>query len=207
MPVLPDMSQQDYAQFDFIQGLKLYNYRRHVTAVLEHYRAEADAFRAEHGREQSMAEAGLLIEPDPTYELACEIQRASQLMMWQAGIASLEPRRDEVLRLMEERTPAMPIGRLELNPLLQLPDWYIQNDIHLTPGGYWGYDLIAPMYERTVCLYRTSWRRDPDPGALRAFAASAPPRRYDCILDLGCAFGASTRALRRAYPGADEIVG
>jgi SAM-dependent methyltransferase len=207
MPDLPPMTQHDYAYFDYLEALKRHNYTQHVTGVLRNYAAAAARFEAARGfRPSTMTEAGTLIQPDLLYQFACSIQHASQVLMWQAGLDSLRPHRAALRAALEAERPS-PLGRLELDPGFKLPEWYTGTDIHLTPGSYWGDELVGPLYERCVPVYRTAWRARMDFEALVTFARTAPPGEYRRILDLGCSFGASTAALRQAYPDAEEVIG
>ena len=112
--------------------------------------------------------------------------------------------------------PKKPLGRLILDEVLPLPEYYTEkrqaglDDIHLVPGGYWRESLVGPIYERGGALYRTAWRlgySSSPPGALVAFADGAPSGDYERILDIGCSFGGNTMAFRVAYPDAKEVVG
>jgi SAM-dependent methyltransferase len=212
MPALPLLSQHDYAYFDFIDGLRTLNYTVHVKQLICDYQRMA-AERAEIGRKPTtMSDAAALIQAQPLYKWACGIQRSAQEMIWAAGRDSIAPHAEALETLLSEM-PGDPVGRLELNPDLELPKWYKEHDIHLNPGGYWGDAFVGPVYQRAVTIYRGHWRHVPagrssGPGALKAFARTAPPNRtYRRILDLGCAFGGYTRVLREVYDSAEEVVG
>jgi SAM-dependent methyltransferase len=208
MPQLPPLTQQDCAYFDYVEGLKVYNYTRHVKQLLEKYEEKAARFKEKNGYPPStMNEAATLIEPEPLYRFACGVQHNAQHLMWAAGTDSLKPYREKILGQMNELKPANPLGQLELHPDMDLPAWYVEHDIHLTPGGYWGDEMLGAIYQRSVSMYSTCWRRGRSPQALIAYSRSAPKRDYRRILDMGCSLGGSTMALRRAYPEATEIVG
>ncbi len=206
MPQLPPLSQHDCAYFDFLEGLKVYNYTHNVKGVLDRYREKAAEFRKERGYPPStMDEAGRLIQPELLYQFACATQHTAQHLMWAAGADSIKPHREELMSMMPQ---ARGNGvRLELNPRLKLPAWYTEHDIHLTPGGYWEQDLVGPIFQRAVGVYATSWRRGRSFEPFLAMARSAPQRNYRRILDMGSSTGALTMALRRTYPEAKEMVG
>jgi hypothetical protein len=126
------------------------------------------------------------------YPWFSHLERAQQKMLWWA-VTDPVLAREELLRSAGP-PPAGP-GRLELNPDLELPDWYTEYDVHIQPGGVWGDDLSAYVYElgaRIVMLRGSdgyqlhqlfTWNALPDlPGATR-------------VVDLGCGFGKSTRPL------------
>jgi len=212
MPELPAPTQEQAAHFDYLEGLRGYNYTVHVKAVLDGYERQ----RTDGGSAPtSMDGAAAIIEPSPLYRFAAATQHQAQKMGWAAARRSLEAHTDELAGLLD-RMPADPAGRLVLDPALELPEYYTErdseglDDIHLVPGGYWGDPLVGPVYERGGALYRMAWRTGytgSPPGALVAFAKGAPSDTYERILDLGCSFGGLTMALREAYPEAADVVG
>ncbi len=212
MPELPAPTQEQAAHFDYLEGLRGYNYTVHVKGVLDAY-----AHRTAVGGSEptTMDGAAAIIEPSPLYRFAAATQHQAQKMGWASARRSLEDHTDQLAGLLD-RMPADPAGRLVLDPALELPGYYTErdseglDDIHLVPGGYWGDPLVGPVYERGGALYRMAWRTGytgSPPGALVAFAEGAPSGTYRRILDLGCSFGGLTMALREAYPEAAEVVG
>ena len=216
MPELPNLTLEEARRFDFLEGLRLHNYSKHVPAVLDHYsRSVAAAEAIGEARPGGPGEASRFIEHDPLYQFAAGIQRHAAVMGWSAAIESLRPYVDRLREVVSELPPHDKV-RLELDPNLELPGYLIERDladgedIHLVPGGYWGDLLVGPVYERGGGLHRTAWRTGystSSPGALIAFAGSAHDSQYEHILDLGCAFGSNTMAHRHAYPNASEVIG
>ena len=212
MPELPAPTQEQAAHFDYLEGLRGYTYNTHVKGILDTYERESasgDSVPA------TMDEAAGIIAPGALYQFAAATQHQAQKMGWAAARRSLEAHTDHLAGLLAAM-PAEPIGRLVLDPALELPEYYTArdseglDDIHLVPGGYWGDPLVGPVYERGGALYRMAWRTGytgSPPGALVAFAGGAPPGAYERILDIGCSFGGLTMALRTAYPDATEVVG
>ena len=210
MPQLPPVTQEHAARLDFLEGLRLYNYRRHVQSVLDAYDREVGTVRP-----QTMASAGERIKGQTLYRFAAAIQHHAQTMGWATAADSLRAHADELDALLAN-PPAAPIGCLRLDDSIGLPGYYTENDeaglndIHLMPGGYWRESLVGPIYERGGALYRTVWRvgytASPSP-ALIEFAKGAPAVNYRRILDVGCSFGGSTMAFRAAYPNAEKVVG
>ena len=212
MPELPAPTQEQAAHFDYLEGLRGYNYTVHVKGILD---ACARAAGAGAPAPATMDEARSIIAPSPLYKFAAATQHQAQKMGWNAARRSLESHTDRLAGILDDM-PAEPLGRLVLDPTLELPEYYTardsegSDDIHLVPGGYWGDPLVGPVYERGGALYRMAWRTGytgSPPGALMAFARGAPPGDYHRILDLGCSFGGLTMALRQAYPDATEVVG
>jgi SAM-dependent methyltransferase len=216
MPELPAPTQEQAAHFDYLEGLRRYNYTVHVTGVLEEYeRNLASVGQAGPNRPATMTEAAAVIEPTTLYRFAAATQHQAQKMGWAAARRSLDAYTEDLIRVLDDM-PAEPLGRLVLDPALELPEYYTEHDtqglddIHLVPGGYWGDPLVGPVYERGGALYRMAWRTGytgSPPGALIAFAKGAPSGECRRILDVGCSFGGLTMALREAYPDAAEVVG
>jgi SAM-dependent methyltransferase len=170
-------------------------------ALARQYRERLAGTRTAGDRPENRAVATLRrLELYPWFS---HLERAQQKMLWWAVTDAVLARK-ELLRTAGP-PPAGP-GRLELDPDLELPDWYTEYDVHIQPGGVWGDDLSAYVYElgaRIVMLRGNdgyqfhqlfTWNALPDlPGATR-------------VVDLGCGFGKSTRPLVDRYPGA-EVVG
>lgn len=216
MPELPAPTQEQAAHFDYLEGLRRRNYTVNVAGILEEYEREAATLeQAGARRPATMGEAGAVIAPSTLYQFAAATQHQAQKMGWAAARRSLEAHSERLAGLLEDM-PAEPIGRLVLDPALELPEYYTEHDreglddIHLVPGGYWGDPLVGPVYERGGALYRMAWRTGytgSPPGALLAFASGAPSGEYRRILDVGCSFGGLTMAMRQAHPDATEVVG
>ena len=216
MPRLLAPPQEVSARFDFLEGLRRYNYTVHVAGVLDEYEQKAAASEADgRGRPSTMEEAGDLIADTPLYQFSACIQRQAQQLGWAAARESLKGQ-TEFIQQQIDAPPADPVGRLVLDPELNLPEYYTHSDdeglddIHLVSGGYWGDPLVGAVYERGGALYRLAWRvgyAGTAPGALKAFAAAAPADDYRRILDMGCSFGGLTMAFREVYPEAEEVMG
>lgn len=138
----------------------------------------------------------------PLYPWFSALERIEQKMLWRAAS-------DIVLDRWADRAAPPdafgPVGStLELDPDLVLPDYYTRHDIHVQPGGVWGSDPAAGVYQlgaRIVML-----RDNDDLRFHRLFTDTAIPRRaYRRIVDMGCGFGKSTRPLADAFPDAEVI--
>lgn len=177
------LTLDERSRLDFALGL-----RRHWAATVY------PALVAEH-----RTTGGAL--PELTlYPWFSHLERAQQKMMWWAASDAVLARPD----LLPPADPAGP-GSLELDADLALPAWYTDVDIHIQPGGVWGDDRSAHIYElgaRIVML------RDNDGYKFhRLFADTALPALPSAtrVVDVGCGFGKSTRPLCGRYPGAEVI--
>jgi ubiquinone/menaquinone biosynthesis C-methylase UbiE len=199
----PEPTGEDRAYLDFVLGLKQYWAR----TLYPELRGQYDAALRAQGRPRPSSPDE--VAPDlmrlPAYPFFGWLERNTQKMMWRrldAMVRLEEPRLAAAL----ERPIAGPLGRLELNPQLELPTYYAETEFHIQPGGVWSGVGNAFVYEvgaRIVMLGRND-----DYLFHRRFVETAIPRdrAYRAILDLGCGFGKSTRPFVDAFPEA-EVVG
>jgi SAM-dependent methyltransferase len=210
--MLPPVSHDDSSRFDFCEGVRAYNYQHIVAPLVADYPRRS----ARAGRAGSLTndEVAALYTSDPDYLFACALQRTMQQEAWATAIDSVDRGADDALAALKATEHEEKYGRLELAAETGLPEWYTRHtsegrdDIHLVPGGYWRHELVGPVYERGGAVYRLAWRGGYGgrPDSLAAFLHTAPPGEYRKVLDLGCSFGALTRAARSVF-GAAEVVG
>ena len=142
-------------------------------------------------------EAAATAESLPLHHWFAWLERGSQKMLWRAT-------QDAVLANGGAAAAAPDDGLLELNPDLELPDWYTDWDIHVQPGGIWRNRQTAETYEFGAKLVMLGENDDYLFHTL--FAETAVPRRdYRRIVDMGCGFGKSAWPLARLYPDAEVI--
>jgi len=136
----------------------------------------------------------------PTYHGFAWLERGSQKMLWRATMDAIGTDDREGERAARIGGPAT----LELDPMLKLPHWYTDWDIHIQPGGIWSSRAAARVYELGAKLVMLG--ENDDYKFHRLFVETAIPRReYRRIVDLGCGFGKSTWPLKKASPQAEVI--
>ena len=208
----PEANHDEASRLDLVEGVRAFNYRSVIGPLLEDYpRRVAERSGPAPATKD---DAGELLRRDPHFLFACGVQRAMQQLTWSTAAASVQRHSEEIAAELREAGDKKDHGVLELDPDLRLPAWYTRHteahldDIHLVPGGYWGNELVGPIYDRGGAAYRLGWRSgyDAKPGALEAFVRTAPAGDYRRVIDLGCAFGGLTRVLRKVFPDA-EVVG
>ncbi|GAA0711194.1 class I SAM-dependent methyltransferase [Dactylosporangium roseum] len=191
------LALDERSQLDFVLALRQRWADTVYPALREQYVRAAGGASGE-----SLEEATRIVHTLPLYPWFSWMERAQQKILWRtAGDAAL--RREQKLRALFAEPPAEPTGELVLHPGLELPDWYTGVDIHLQPGGVWGDDLSAYVYElgaRIVML-----RDNDDYRFHRLFVETALPDTAERVVDIGCGFGKSTRPLVDRYPGAEVI--
>jgi len=168
------------------------------------YPALVEEFVATGADPATAGDAGTALHDLPLYPWFSHLERVQQKMLWKIAGDAVIARREELLGQLED-TPAGTGGSLQLDPDLDLPDWYTDYDIHVQPGGVFSDDLSAYVYEfgaRIVML------RDNDGYKFhQLFATTALPELPEAtrVVDMGCGFGKSTRPLKLRYPTAEVI--
>lgn len=208
-------SHDDASRLDFVEGVRTFNYRHVVKPLLDDYERRVDERRrAGLGEPTTKEQAGSLYVSDPSYLFSCALQRNMQRLGWSTASEGAHREAPSLSLALRASQAASVYSELLLDPNLQMPEWYTRariggrDDIHLVEGGYWGDELVGPFYERGGAAYRLAWRGGYDatgPGALETFVRSAPPGRYNKVLDVGCSFGGLTRVLRNVYSTAEVI--
>jgi ubiquinone/menaquinone biosynthesis C-methylase UbiE len=208
---LPIPNHDECARQDFVASLRHYSGRTIGAANYKLYKNRVEpAFVAEHGHApQTPEEVRPLMTAEPYYQFWSATQRASQEMMWDSVIDTVE--RTHASR-SEAPLPATPRGSLRLNPALDVPRYNTAYDIHLQPGGYHSeqtgedtsagavYDLGVPLYGLGMMGQENNSTGDTLVHCYRTLYPDAQPTR---ILDLGCTIGNSTVPWAKAYPGAE----
>jgi ubiquinone/menaquinone biosynthesis C-methylase UbiE len=178
---------EDRAYLDFVLGLKQHFARQLYPTLHAHYEAQGDRN----------------LETLPAYALFGWLERNTQKMMWRRLESLIRPR-DVELAAALDHTPEQPLGKLELNPRLQLPEYYSETEFHIQPGGVWSGATNAFVYEVGAKIVMLGENDDYVFHSL--FVESAIPKRtYGAILDIGCGFGKSTRPFVDAFPDADVV--
>ncbi|NED55392.1 class I SAM-dependent methyltransferase [Micromonospora aurantiaca] len=182
---------------DFVLGLR----KRWADTV---YPALREEYGATGASATTVAGAGQVLRGLPLYPWFSHLERVQQKMLWKVAGDAVLSRREELTDQLTS-LPEQPKGSLELNPNLDLPDWYTDYDIHIQPGSFFSDDMSAYVYEfgaRIVML------RDNDGYKFHTlFAQTALPELPAAtrIVDIGCGFGKSTRPLPAKYPTAQVI--
>jgi ubiquinone/menaquinone biosynthesis C-methylase UbiE len=192
------------AAFDYVEGLKRYVAGNLTPRLRTAYEArERLLSQTSDGEKPATREqAGEVLRPMTLYKYNRAIQRASQELMWAVIYESLEPRRTELTGELNRPTENA-LGSVEVNPDLELPEYYTAVEFHLQPRSYHGDELAGIVYDIGVPIYVLR-RNGSDSGQSgRALASVIPPGRYEKILDMGCGIGQKTIPIADAFPEAE----
>lgn len=201
------LRRKDEAYLDFVVGLKAFSGRVMNGPVQTAYRERAGQWAAEHaGQEpQTIEEVASLVAELPVCQVGRFVSRKSQEMMW-SGIVETYRERGPALEAALNQAPAAPLGKLELDPTLPLPEYYTRHDFHIQPGSYHSSDMSAIVYNMAQQVYhlRTNDKAENQRAVVRAFP---PPPTSDPaqvrILDMGCGFGTTTWPFCDIFPQAE----
>jgi SAM-dependent methyltransferase len=199
------ISRTHQAYCDFVEGVKAYVAEQMMPQLRQFYERKAAEYAILHGRPpQTIEEVAHMLEPTLFYRFSRCLQRISQEMMWAAVNQALEPYRPELIAELL-RPLERPVGQLELNPNLELPQYYRQVAFHLQPGSYFGDELAGLIYDLAVPIY-VLHRYGPDNDEMGwALVSALPKKAYYRILDMGCGIGQKTLPLVDAFPDAEVI--
>lgn len=190
---------RDRAALDFALTLR----RRWADTLYPRLRAEYDA---DNGTALSPRpdEVAARVHALPSYRGFAWLERGAQKMLWRAAMEAVAANPEQTRCGEGSPDPLAGPAILELDPGLQLPEWYTSWDIHVQPGGIWSSRQAARVYELGAKLVMLG--DNDDYKFHRLFVDTAIPRgEYRRIVDLGCGFGKSTWPLKKAHPQAEVI--
>jgi len=206
-PFPPLPLHDEESRQDFVVNLRSFLGQDVGTKNYEIYKSKSEPeFIAAEGRPpETLEDAEKIFTNEPYYQFWSASQRASQEMVWDSVMDTVDRTLDD-MRTLAARP--LQLGSLSLNPEAAVPDYHTVYDIHLQPGGYHTelseddvaagaiYDLGVPIYGR-----RLFGKNNEATGAtmVNYFMNNHPEAEPAEILDMGCAIGNSTEPWARAY--------
>jgi ubiquinone/menaquinone biosynthesis C-methylase UbiE len=152
---------------------------------------------------ENLEKAEAAVHESVMYPWFSHLERQQQKMMWRTMSDAVLRRHDSLESLLAVTAPQS--SSLETDSDFELPQWYVDTDIHIQPGSFFMDEASAFIYElgaRVVML------RDNDGYKFhRLFAETALPDLPNAtrVVDVGCGFGKSTQVLTSKYPTAEVI--
>jgi SAM-dependent methyltransferase len=139
---------------------------------------------------------------DSAMAAGCRAWLATQSLTW-AGVKQLfDANRDACLAELRAAEKAGP-GSLELNPTMHIPD-YAKHEIHIMPGGYVGDPLAGYILHYGGNAFHMGHNNQDQVQSAFVAAAPTPTKgKVRRILEIGCACGQTTVALKRRFPDAE----
>lgn len=212
-PMLVPTRHDELSRQQFVHNLRLCLAADVLPGARRVYeRRVRPAFRRDHQRDpKDRHEVRKAMDRDPYYRLYCATQRASQEMMWDSVIDSVE-RENPTLQQRAKDLKTSGKGSVRIPRDFKQPAYHRAADIHLQPGGYHldhgSNDLASgAIYDRSVFIYAIgglgNYNDDLGRTLVDYYRAKFPKKTPHRILDMGCAVGHSTLPWVEAFPGAE----
>jgi ubiquinone/menaquinone biosynthesis C-methylase UbiE len=191
------------AYHDFLRRAKGFWAREMYRSVHRDFLAESRRNGGQGFADVDAAEHALASQP--RYQFFAALERNLQRLKYSGGrgiIAALDAQRVELEAALDAaRREGEASGQLQLNPAMELPQYYRAVEFHQHPGGVWSDPLAGVAYDFGR---RTTMPAHIDPDEIhRRFAASVPMRGARRILDVGCGTGRSTLPFAALHPAAE----
>jgi len=129
-------------------------------------------------------------------------KRSLQEAYWQTIVDSYSSRQDEFLHMLEVSDSEGP-GSVHWDPDFKYPD-YVTVDIHIQPGGYVADPLCGLHYDYGTKVF-FGGMNDGDALHAKMCGKTAIPKdgQVNRAMDIGCAIGQFSCALKRRFPDAE----
>lgn len=161
------------------------------------YETRAGARAAKH----SVADVAEIVEDLTLYRYFAWLERHLQRMKY-SGAHGLARYYDQERKVALSALADADGELLQLDPKLELPQYYTGVDIHQHPGGVWSDDIAGLVYEhgaRTTTPLLGQAHADLH---TRFTDRVAQDGTFDSVLDMGCGFGKSTQPFYTKFPEA-----
>lgn len=202
-PTLTARSEEAYV--DFIEDARniLMHAQQRPIAAYSQQLLESAGIGNDPGPDTTRAAMNLLMQ-DPALKTYYRIKRSLQEAFWACLSRSFNRRREALLAAFATADTSGP-GTLQYDENWQdsVPE-YASREIHIQPGGYAKEELAGLFYDYGLKVFMGG-AADHDQLAKNVAKAVAVPDNDSVarILDLGVSAGATTIALKEAYPEAE----
>ncbi|MCS6802169.1 MAG: methyltransferase domain-containing protein [Chloroflexota bacterium] len=202
--LLAATDHDDEAYLDFAEGLRSFTLGAVEPALRARARSAFEAFAAAAGHwPASLEDAHRALDSLPIVAARNRLHRSAQEMMWDGVVATYEKRRAELEAALDAADQCGP-GTVEYDPAFSYPAYFERVAFHLQPGSYHRDPLAGYFYHYGTKYLFTG---DNDDDELQQalvdrvrLPADGVVRR---VVDLGCAIGQSTTALKKRFPAAE----
>ncbi len=212
-PMLVEATHDENVRQQFVHNLRLVLAKdiAPVNRKIYEKKIKPKFFKKNNREPENRHEVRKLMTNDPFYRLYSATQRASQEMMWDSVIDSVE-REYSNLHKKADSSPKLNKSSCEVNKDFKTPSYHTAADIHLQPGGYhWEKnenDISAgAVYDRSVFIYAIgglgNLNDDLGKTLTTYFKNNYPKKSPKKILDMGCAVGHSTVPWIETFPEAE----
>lgn len=200
MERLPSLDLE--SQQDFLTGFRSYVNSDLRQASLQRFEAIMTANGIAADAELPLKQVLDLVKDDPVIATSVRTWLSGQQLIWGSIKDEFHNKSDTYLGEMAAADQAGP-GSVELNPDLEIPE-YARHEIHIQPGGYVGDPFAGHINHYGVnAFYAGRNYQDEVQGAIVKNVLPPPDGKVKRILDLGCATGRLTFALKERFPDAE----
>ncbi len=190
------------SQQDFLTGFRTWNNSAMFKASNKRFEEILAANGIGSDADLPMEKVLELAEHDPVIATSVRTWLSSQQLIWKTVQDEFHNNAETYLAEMEAADKAGP-GTLELNPEMHVPE-YAKHEIHIQPGGYVGDPFAGHINHYGVnAFYAGRNYQDEVQGAIAARVQTPPDGQVKRILDLGCATGRLTFAMKERFPQAE----
>lgn len=209
--VLPKSSVNEQARQDFLNQLGKHVLNEITPGNKAAYEKRVlPRFKAQQGREpETRHEIRKVMVRDPYYQMTSSFQRTVQEMMWNSVDDTIQRQLPDLIKIARDIRQGDTQGTLTLDPDFEIPAYVAKNDHHCMPGGFSGElvedDITAgALYDKGAYIYTQGLFGPRMDGIGKAtalmFKREFPNVKPRKILQIGCTAGASSTALKIAFP-------
>ena len=186
---------------DFLTGFRVWTNSDMRRAASTRFNAILEAKGIARDADLPLEEVLELAETDPVVATSVRTWLSGQQLIWKTVQEEFHNNAETYLKEMEAADATGP-GSLELNPEMHVPE-YARHEIHIQPGGYVGDPFAGHINHYGVnAFYAGRNYQDEVQGAIAAKVQTPPDGQVKRILDLGCATGRLTFAMKERFPDA-----
>ena len=190
------------SQQDFLIGLRSWINRDLFKASRERFQALLAAEGIGPEDDLPLEDILRLVENDPMIGSSLRCWVGSQQITWKTIQDEFHRHADTYLSEMEAADKSGP-GSVELNPDLDVPE-YTRHEIHIQPGGYVGDPFAGHINHYGVnVFYAGRNEQDEVQQAIASKVHIPKDGQVKRILDMGCATGRLTFAMKERFPEAE----
>jgi len=190
------------SQQDFLTGFRVWVNNDMRQAASRRFNEILDTNKISRDADLPLDKVLELAENDPVIATSVRTWLSGQQLIWKTIQDEFHNNADTYLAEMETADSAGP-GTLELNPEMDVPE-YAKHEIHIQPGGYVGDPFAGHINHYGVnAFYAGRNYQDEVQGAIAANVKTPPDGQVKRILDLGCATGRLTFAMKERFPDAE----
>ena len=194
--------RDDETYLHFVEGVRGMIVETVDTVVAKEADRAVAEWEKEHGRSPNgLKESRAALDPLNVLQSRKRFYRTSQEMFWSKIIETYRKREPELLAELDRADHLGP-GSVEYDPNFDVPKAY-RRDIHIQPGGYTDEALAGYIYHYGTKVFQRGANDHDERGRGVAGGIEEPQGGVHRALDMGCAIGQTTTALKERWTDAE----